>query len=139
MSIRIPSSEGPSLPAPAPGRPIRAVLAGVGLVLLVFCVALAVAGGAAQAQERPLDAPRAEGIVGERYDGYAVLRDTGASADIHNLVAQTNAKRQEVYRERAASEGVSVEEVGKVYAQKIFNAAPAGTWFLLETGEWVQK
>ena len=81
----------------------------------------------------------AAGTVGERFDGYAAVRDSGAPADIRNLVAEINAKRTQVYEGRAASEGVSVGQVGRVYAKQIFAAAPGGTWFLLESGEWVQK
>jgi hypothetical protein len=32
-----------------------------------------------------------------------------------------------------------VKEVGKVYALEISTKAPAGTWFLGEDGNWVQK
>jgi len=79
------------------------------------------------------------GLVAERYDGYAVVRDAGAPADVQALVDQVNAERRALYQERAAVEGAPVEEVGKVYARQIMSAAPAGTWFLGEDGNWVQK
>jgi len=108
-------------------------------LLLALVSAAALPGAASLAQDRPLDAPRAAGLVAERYDGYAVVRESGAPADVQALVDQVNAERRALYQERAAVEGAPVEEVGKVYARQIMTAAPAGTWFLGEDGNWVQK
>ncbi len=107
----------------------------VGLVLFLSCTSLP--SGPAVAD--PLDTPRAQGLVGERYDGLAVVKDPGAPGDIHNLVAGINAKRQALYEQRAAGEGISAGAVGRVYAQEIFESLPGGTWFLTESGNWVQK
>jgi uncharacterized protein YdbL (DUF1318 family) len=93
----------------------------------------------AWAQARPLDAPRAAGTVGERYDGMAVVRAADAPADVRALVDQTNAERSTLYKQRAAAENVTAEAVGRIYAQEIMKAAPAGTWFLQETGQWTKK
>ncbi|MGE4220279.1 MAG: YdbL family protein [Alphaproteobacteria bacterium] len=93
----------------------------------------------AGAQERPLDAPRAQGIVGERFDGLAVIRQPAAAGGLESVVADINAKRQALYQRRASSEGVPVTEIGKIYAKEIFRSAPAGTWFLQENGSWIQK
>ncbi len=90
------------------------------------------------AQSRPLDAPRAAGTVGERFDGYAVTRGT-VTPDITALVAKVNAERRALYAERAQSQGVSIEDIGKIYAAEIIKSAPAGTWFLAEDGSWKQK
>jgi uncharacterized protein YdbL (DUF1318 family) len=95
--------------------------------------------GAAHAQSKPLDAPRTAGTVGERYDGYAVVRDAKASADVRKLVEETNAERRKVYQDQAAAKGAPAEEVGKVYAGQIMSAAPAGWWFQDAGGAWVQK
>jgi hypothetical protein len=92
----------------------------------------------AQAQVRPLDAPRAAGTVGERFDGYAVTRGT-VTPEITALVDKVNAERKTLYAERAKAEGVAILDIGKIYAAEIIKSAPAGTWFLAETGEWKQK
>lgn len=86
-----------------------------------------------------MDAPRAAGMVGERWDGFAEVRDTNATADVTALFASTNAKRRAVYQTRASSEGTNVVEVGMIYAQQIISAAPMGTWSLSENGSWSQK
>ena len=94
--------------------------------------------GDANAQSRLLDAPRAAGTVGERYDGFAAVRGT-ASPEIATLVAKVNAERRAVYAQRAESDKVSVDAVGKIYAVEIMKSAPPRTWFLTESGQWTQK
>lgn len=92
----------------------------------------------AQPQGRPLDAPRAAGTIGERYDGYAVVRGA-PTPGISSLVDQVNAERRALYTQRAASDGAPVEAIGKIYAAEIIKSAPKGTWFLSESGQWTQK
>jgi uncharacterized protein len=91
------------------------------------------------AQGRTLDAPRSAGTVGERYDGYAMVRDVANAARLGPLVDQVNAERRKLYAQRAAADGVPVDQVGRVYAGEIFKSAPAGTWFLQESGQWAKK
>ena len=86
-----------------------------------------------------MDAPRAAGLVGERFDGYAVVRDPSVSTEIHDIVRQVNSERQKIYEQRAATEGASVNQVGRIYAQEIIRSAPAGIYILQENGNWVQK
>jgi uncharacterized protein YdbL (DUF1318 family) len=80
---------------------------------------------------------RASGAVGEVFDGYARVRSGDAVAQ--SLVDATNAQRRAIYQARAQEQGISVDQVGRVYAKVIFDKAPAGDWFLLESGKWVQK
>jgi uncharacterized protein YdbL (DUF1318 family) len=112
-------------------------------VLAALLLSLLFAGGtvtgAALAQSRPLDAPRASGLVGEKFDGFAQLRSPSAPADIKGLVDQANQERAALYKQRAASDGATADAVGRIYAKQIFDQAPAGTWFLQESGQWVQK
>ena len=100
----------------------------------------ALTGGATptNAQSRLLDEARAAGAVGERYDGTATVR-AGAPASAQNTVNSVNAKRMEIYKKRAASEGITAETVGRIYAKQIYENAPPGTWFLLQSGQWVRK
>jgi len=92
----------------------------------------------AQSPPRLLDAPRAAGSVGERYDGLAVARGD-ASPEIVALVEKVNAERRVVYAERAASDHAPIEAVGRIYAAEIMKSAPPGTWFLSDTGQWTRK
>ena len=99
---------------------------------------LAVAPAPVHAQARPLDAPRTAGLVGERYDGMAVVRGA-APADVAGLVASANAERKKIYADRAAIDHVSVDAIGRIYAAEIIKSAPMKTWFLGESGQWSQK
>jgi uncharacterized protein YdbL (DUF1318 family) len=103
------------------------------LLALAVVGALGAAGTPAAAQS--LDELRASGAVGERFDGLLVARNAAAKGD----VAKINAKRQKIYGERAKAQGVAPDQVGRVFAKKIFGQAAKGTWFLQENGKWVQK
>ncbi|MEA2625687.1 MAG: uncharacterized protein QOD06_1732 [Candidatus Binatota bacterium] len=106
------------------------------LLLSLLVLAAAPRAGAAGAD---LDQLRKSGVVGERWDGLVVLRSATADAGARALVESVNAKRSEIYRARAKTQGAPVTEVGKVYALEIAEKAPSGTWFLGEDGAWVQK
>jgi uncharacterized protein YdbL (DUF1318 family) len=106
-------------------------------LLAALLLALSFSAGAVQAQS--LDSLRAGGVVGEQFDGYLVLRDTGAPESVRSLVDGVNAKRRQIYGQRAAEQGVAIDQVGRVYAEEIFEDAEKGTWFLTESGDWIQK
>ena len=108
----------------------------LGLIAVAF-VGFLILSGPAQvpALAQDLDALRASGAVGERFDGYLVARDGSAQG----FVDQVNAKRRQIYQQRAASQGVGADQVGMVYAKEILGDAPAGTWFQKPDGSWAQK
>jgi uncharacterized protein YdbL (DUF1318 family) len=95
-------------------------------------------GRAAAQSAKLLDAPRIAGLVGERYDGYAVAHGK-VSADVAALIDKVNAERRAVYEKRAAADHVPVDAVQQIYAQQIRQSAPVGTWFLGANGQWSQK
>ena len=107
------------------------------LALAPLLMVLTMALGSASAQS--LDALRAGGVVGERFDGLAVVRDPGASAEVQALVQQVNQERQKIYGQRASEQGLPIDQVGRVYAAQIQGQAPSGTWILSESGQWSQK
>ena len=105
-----------------------------------FLVGLAAAPLAAGFALRPalaasLDDLRAGGKVGERFDGYAVA----LSGDAKSTVKNVNAKRRNIYEQKAAAQGVSADAVGRVYAKQIMKRAPKGTKFMQENGSWTTK
>lgn len=104
--------------------------------LLAALALLALAALPAAAQS--LEELRKSGAVGERYDGYAVVREAGG-ASVEAVVREINDKRKAIYAERAKAQNAPANEVGKVYALEIMQKAPAGTWFLDAAGKWVQK
>lgn len=82
-----------------------------------------------------LDQLRATGAIGESVSGYVVARTPSAQTEANAI----NAQRRSIYQQKAAAQGVSVDQVGKVYAAEILKKVPAGTWIQKENGQWVQK
>ena len=102
-------------------------------VLVVALAVVAIQGEQVQAQS--LDAMRASGAVGERFDGYLVARDGSAQA----FVNQVNAQRRNIYNQRAAAQGVPADQVGRVFAKETMGKAAPGTWLQKPDGDWMQK
>jgi uncharacterized protein YdbL (DUF1318 family) len=105
----------------------------VGAFLGAYLLFAAVPAGAAS-----LDEYRAQGVIAERFDGLVEVRGQ-APGEAARLVQEVNAKRLEIYRQRAAGQGVPVEEVGKIYALELAGQAPAGTYFRKPDGSYVRK
>ena len=93
---------------------------------LTLCLAPAWAGS--------LEDLRASGAIGESVDGYVVAREPGAQAEADAI----NAKRRAIYQEKAAAQGIDIEQVGKVYAAEIVRKVPSGTWIQVN-GQWIKK
>jgi len=91
--------------------------------------------GMGQAMAQSLDDLRASGQIGEAFDGYARARAQSVQATVEDI----NAKRRTIYQDRAKQQGISPAQVGQVYAAKIIEKAPAGTWLLSSDGTWRQK
>lgn len=84
-----------------------------------------------------LSQARAQGIVGEKLDGY--IGAVTPSAEANAVVGEINARRKAEYEKIAASNGQTVSVVGKVAAEKIINGLPAGSYFQLPNGSWKKK
>ncbi|TXI19701.1 MAG: DUF1318 domain-containing protein [Nitrosomonas sp.] len=96
------------------------------VVTLIFLTSAAWAG--------TLEELRASGAIGESFTGYTVARDASVQAQVDAI----NAQRKAIYQKKAAAQGVSIDQVGQVYAKEIFNTVPAGTWIHVN-GNWVKK
>jgi uncharacterized protein YdbL (DUF1318 family) len=105
------------------------------LFLTILALTLTLSGAPGQAQS--LDALRQSGAIGERYDGYVAVRQNVPGAA--SVAAQVNAERRRIYEQRARQQNISPAQVGMVYAQQIVGSAPAGTWFLDQSGTWRRK
>jgi uncharacterized protein YdbL (DUF1318 family) len=97
----------------------------VSLVGVLTAAGLALVLAAAPAAAQDLDALRASGAVAECASGYLKARDASAAGAVQAI----NAQRKQVYQQRAAAQGIPVEEVGRVYANEIRKTAPGGTVF----------
>ena len=106
-------------------------------VLLTVALLLLPAGDVARADA--LDDARAQGAIGERFDGFAAVRDKSAPAATRKLVEDINSKRRKLYNQVSTREGTTLEAVGRIYAREIVENVPAGTWILRENGQWTKK
>ncbi|MDE2388791.1 MAG: YdbL family protein [Betaproteobacteria bacterium] len=77
---------------------------------------------------------RASGAIGESYNGYVVAREPGAQEEAEEI----NAKRRAIYQEKAAAQGIDIDQVAKVYAAEIIRTVPPGTW-IQTNGQWKKK
>lgn len=81
---------------------------------------------------------KAAGQVGEQMDGYLGIVTPNASADIKALVDNINALRQAEYQRIAAKNGVSIDEVAKLTAQKVINQTTHGQFVQTPSG-WKKR
>jgi uncharacterized protein YdbL (DUF1318 family) len=114
---------------PLARRAVLGLLAGACLLPLLPGLAFA----------QTLDEARAQGILGERPDGYLGVVNGSAPAWAVTLMEDVNAQRRVKYEELAAANGTSVEAVQVVAAEKIIAKLPAGAWYMDAGGAWVQK
>jgi uncharacterized protein YdbL (DUF1318 family) len=86
-----------------------------------------------------LDAAKAEGLVGEKVDGYIAAVTANPSPEIQALIQTTNDGRRQAYADLAKRNGITVEEVGIVSAEKLQGNARSGHYIQMPNGQWVQK
>ncbi len=100
------------------------------LPLIVFLLAVPAA-----AQTPALDAARAAGMIGERYDGYIGVSGP-ASAAVRNQVATINIQRRSLYSRLAASKGVSPQDVGITAGCQLLGRVGVGEAYMWADGAW---
>ncbi|MGY6277457.1 YdbL family protein [Methylomonas sp. MgM2] len=81
---------------------------------------------------------KAAGQVGELMNGYLGMVDPGAPSDVKAMVNSINAQRRAEYQRIANKNGVPVDEVAKMTAQKVINQAPRGHYVQTPSG-WQRR
>jgi uncharacterized protein len=99
---------------------------------------LLVVATAAIAQTSALDAARAVGTVGERYDGYMGIAAPSASA-LRSQVAAVNVRRRALYSNLAARRGASPQEVGITAGCQLLGRIGVGQAYMLNDGVWRRR
>ena len=110
------------------------VLLQAGAMLLLVCGLLA---GPALAIS--LDEAKAQGLVGERVDGFVGTVDAKAPAEVRELVERINAERRARYEELAQQRGVPMDAVARIAGEKLIERTPAGQFVTDAGGRWRQK
>jgi uncharacterized protein YdbL (DUF1318 family) len=103
----------------------------LGLILSVSLSSLALA--------ITLDEAKAQGLVGEKVDGYISAVGNSPSTDVQALITSTNDGRRKVYVDLAQRNGITVEAVGVLSAEKLRASAASGEYVQLESGQWQRK
>lgn len=92
--------------------------------------------GAAYALD--LDGAKAQGLVGEKRDGYLGVVASGNS-EAQALASDINAKRKAEYTRIASQNGQALNVVEKLAAAKAFEMTRSGNYIQDAGGNWVKK
>ena len=96
------------------------------------------AAAPATAQSPAVDAARAAGQVGERYDGYVGVAGPVSGA-VRSQVATINIQRRSLYSNLAASKGVSPADVGITAGCQLLARVEVGGAYLWNDGVWRRR
>ena len=104
----------------------------------VLLALLAGAAPPALAQTPAVDQARAQGAVGERFDGYMGVAGPVSGA-LRSQVAAINIKRRTLYSRLAAEKGVSPADVGITAGCKLLAQVAVGQSYLLADSQWRRR
>ncbi|MFN3572567.1 YdbL family protein [Phenylobacterium sp.] len=105
-------------------------------------VGLGAAPAMAQTAEQKslVDAAKAQGIVGEKADGYLGFVVASSDAALQRAVQAINDGRADLYRQAAARNGVSVAAAGAAaYEQVVSSRLRPGEYYQTPDGSWRRK
>ena len=108
-------------------NPLRRILA----TLLLLGYALGALGA-------ELSQAKADGLVGERADGYLGLVVAAAPGDVKALVIDVNERRRVEYARIAKENGIEQAEVEAVAGRRAIELTAPGGWILMNGG-WTRK
>jgi uncharacterized protein YdbL (DUF1318 family) len=92
----------------------------------------------AAAQTPAVNAARAAGQVGERYDGYLGIA-IPVSGAVRSQVGTINIQRRSLYSKLAASRGASPSDVGTTAGCQLLARVGVGEAYLLTDGTWRRR
>ena len=103
------------------------------LLLVALCLA-----APAAAQSPAVDAARASGAIGERYDGYVGVSGVVPAA-VRSQVARINIQRRSLYSRLAASKGASPQDVAVTAGCQLLAGVGVGESYMLADGTWRRR
>jgi len=92
----------------------------------------------AAAQTPAVEAARAAGLVGERYDGYLGVVGN-VSGTVRSQVATINIRRRSLYSNLASSKGVSPQDVGVTAGCQLLARIGVGEAYMWVDGAWHRR
>jgi len=88
----------------------------------------------------------AKGVIGENYQGLVEIRkrpqEKADLEKVEKLIKEENADRLTIYASFAEENGISIEEAGAIYSERIKNGSPKGTPIEIEENgkrKWIIK
>lgn len=105
--------------------------------LIVLALFVAAAAPAA-AQTPAVNAARAAGAVGERFDGYLGVA-ASVPAAVRSQVASINIQRRSLYSRLAASRGAAPQDVGITAGCQLLARVSVGQAYMLGDGVWRRR
>ncbi len=111
------------------------------LAIIAALLAFGVVGFSPQAHaaDPVIERAIAEGVVGERADGFLGLVKGSASAEVQRKVNEVNVKRRALYERLSRESGTTVEQVAGVTGEKQIAKTAAGSYYMNNEGRWVRK
>lgn len=106
---------------------------------VIVMIAALFAAFSAYAADPAIETAKADGVVGERSDGYLGFVAPSNDVALQRLVAEINAKRREAYTRLASQTGQSVSDIATLTAEKQFMRADAGQFLYYPEGVWRRK
>ena len=92
----------------------------------------------AAAQTPAIDAARAAGTLGERFDGYIGIA-APVSGTVRSQVSTINIRRRSLYSNLAARKGASPQDVGITAGCQLLARVRVGEAFMLADGVWRRR
>lgn len=89
------------------------------------------------AQSMSLQQAQAQGLVGERLDGYVGI--VQSAPGIAQLVDEVNLQRRQLYRDIARKNNIPLNTVERLAADKAISRAASGEYVQDASGNWVRK
>lgn len=105
------------------------------IAALLFCWGLV----ATPALAISLEEAKAQGLVGERVDGFVGAVVADPPTDVATLVEQINAERRQKYTQIAAERDVPIDAVAQIVGERQVERAAAGEYVAGADGRWRQK
>jgi uncharacterized protein len=109
----------------------------------IFVVGLVLAisgfGATTAALALSLDEAKAQGLVGERPNGYVGVVSGGNNAQAAALANRINAKRRAAYQSVADSNGTTLRSVEALAGRKLIGRLQSGQWFMDQGGKWRRR
>ncbi|MAU59689.1 MAG: hypothetical protein CMI62_03045 [Parvibaculum sp.] len=107
------------------------------LPLFALLISLVFAGSAFAID---LDSAKAQGLVGEKLNGYVGIVTSAPSPDVTKMVNDINLRRRDSYRAIAdKTPGATLNAVEKLAAEKLIRKTPSGQYVEKSPGQWVKK